>query len=215
MNRYKMRVLVFDTETSGLIPKKYETINDCPYILQLGCILVNTDGSKKVDKIESINEIINAPLEKLDDRVTEITGLTIERIKNGVDIVPILIKLKEMMEQCDVLVAHNLEFDLKMIKLEFERNKIELNISKACYCTMKKSTHLCKIEKENSFGKYLKWPTLEELHKHLFPDFKVNNLHDAYVDTLLCLRCYLMLNCKLDMFSCDTVLMSEISRMIS
>ena len=51
---YKMRVLVFDTETSGLIPKKYES-PECPYILQLACILVDTDGSK-VNKIDSIND---------------------------------------------------------------------------------------------------------------------------------------------------------------
>ena len=210
-----MRILVFDTETSGLIPKKYESLTECPYILQLACILVDTDGSKVINKIDSINEIVNAPIDKLDDKVMEITGLTIEKVKSGVDIVPLLYKLKNMIDECDVLVAHNLEFDSNMIKLECIRNNIELNVSKSCYCTMKKSTQLCRLEKENSFGKYLKWPTLEELHKHLFPEFKVNNLHDAYVDTLLCLRCYLMLNCKLDMFSCDTVLMSEISRTIS
>ena len=210
-----MRVLVFDTETSGLIPKKYESLTECPYILQLACILVDTDGSKVINKIDSINEIINAPIDKLDDKVMEITGLTIEKVKSGVEIVPLLNKLKNMMENCDVLVAHNLEFDSNMIKLECIRNDIELNVSKACYCTMKKSTQLCNIQKENSFGKYLKWPTLEELHKHLFPTVEVKNLHDAYVDSILCLRCYLMLNCKLDIYECKEEFRSEINSLIN
>lgn len=210
-----MRVLVFDTETSGLIPKKYESLTECPYILQLACILVDTDGSKVINKIDSINEIVNAPIDKLDNKVMEITGLTIEKVKSGVDIVPLLYKFKNMIDECDVLVAHNLEFDSNMIKLECIRNNIELNVSKSCYCTMKKSTQLCRLEKENSFGKYLKWPTLEELHKHLFPDFKVNNLHDAYVDTLLCLRCYLMLNCKLDIYESKEEFRCEINSLIN
>lgn len=210
-----MRVLVFDTETSGLIPKKYESINECPYILQLACILVDTDGSKVINKIDSINEIINAPINKLDDKVMEITGLTIEKVKSGVDIIPILNKFKNMLENNDVLVAHNLEFDLKMIKIEFERNNIDLNTPRSSYCTMKNSTQICNIEKENSFGKYLKWPTLEELHKHLFPEICVKNLHDAYVDSILCLRCYLMLNCKLDIYESKEEFRNEINSLIN
>lgn len=210
---YKMRVLVFDTETSGLIPKKYES-PECPYILQLACILVDTDGSK-VNKIDSINEIINAPINKLDDKVMEITGLTIEKVKSGVDIVPLLNKFKNMLENSDVMVAHNLDFDLKMIKIEFERNNIELNTPGSSYCTMKNSTQICSIERENSFGKYLKWPTLEELHKHLFPGLDVKNLHDAYVDSILCLRCYLMLNCKLDIYENKEEFKNEINSLIN
>lgn len=212
---YKMRVLVFDTETSGLIPKKYESINECPYILQLACMLVDTDGSKVINKIDSINEIINAPINKLDDKVMEITGLTIEKVKSGVDIIPILKKFKNMLENSDVLVAHNLEFDLKMIKIEFERNNIELNTPRSSYCTMKNSTQICNIQRENSFGKYLKWPTLEELHKHLFPGLDVKNLHDAYVDSILCLRCYLMLNCKLDIYESKEEFRNEINSLIN
>lgn len=211
---YKMRVLVFDTETSGLIPKKYESLKECPYILQLACILVDTDGSK-VNKIDSINEIINAPINKLDDKVMEITGLTIEKVKSGVDIVPLLNKFKNMLENSDVMVAHNLEFDSNMMWIECKRNNIELKAKKSAYCTMMNSTQICKIERENSFGKYLKWPTLEELHKHLFPGLDVKNLHDAYVDSILCLRCYLMLNCKLDIYESKEEFRNEINSLIN
>ena len=38
---------------------------------------------------------------------------------------------------------------------------------------------------------------MEELHKHLF-NKDVKNLHDAYNDVLVCLRCYIMINTSVD-----------------
>ena len=55
---------------------------------------------------------------------------------------------------------------------------------------MKSGQSLCKIEKISRAGKkYFKYPTLSELHNHLFNSIP-NNTHDAMVDILICLRCY-------------------------
>ena len=66
---------------------------------------------------------------------------------------------KEYME-CDIIVAHNINFDRQMIKIEIERNKeflepntrilfdrdFEKQNNKFNYCTMYGGKNLCKIE---------------------------------------------------------------------
>jgi DNA polymerase III epsilon subunit-like protein len=63
------------------------------------------------------------------------------------------------------------------------------------YCTMQNSIMLCNISVSNAWGKiYLKFPKLSETFCHLFPNEKVpDNLHDAIIDTLVCLRCFVMI----------------------
>lgn len=192
-----MLVLVFDTETSGLFPKN--NIGDNPYMIQLACILYDTHSSKIINRI---NSLIKIDFE-VGEEVIKLTGITNDNIKeNGEDINIVLDNFNSLLLKCDILVAHNMEFDLRVIDMEMKRNGKEINYSEEAkrlktYCTMKKSIHLCKIEKENSFGKYYKWPKLEELHKHLF-NKDVKNLHDAYNDVLVCLRCYIMINTSVD-----------------
>ena len=43
---YIMLLLVFDTETTGIIPKNVSDIDKCPYILQFSYIVYNTIHSK-------------------------------------------------------------------------------------------------------------------------------------------------------------------------
>jgi hypothetical protein len=63
------------------------------------------------------------------------------------------------------------------------------------YCTMRNSTEICKIEKINPKGEiYFKFPTLSELHFHLFKKIP-KNTHNALIDILICLRCY----CKIEL----------------
>jgi DNA polymerase III epsilon subunit-like protein len=40
---------------------------------------------------------------------------------------------------------------------------------------------------------YAKWPTLLELHRHLFGTSPAN-LHNAIVDVLVCLRCFVSMH---------------------
>jgi DNA polymerase III epsilon subunit-like protein len=56
---------------------------------------------------------------------------------------------------------------------------------------MKNSTDVCQIPVTTPAGEtYLKFPTLTELHQKLF-DYKPEGTHDALVDVLICLRCYI------------------------
>lgn len=189
-----MKVLIFDTETTGLVPKDtslYKT-EDWPYIVQFSFILFNTISNKIEDNHDYIIKIpktITIPRES-----SKIHGIT-KRISNaqGYDMKDILEIFKILLDRCDFLVAHNISFDKRMLTVEAIRHKINLNFNRNglnLYCTMRNSIELCNIEKQSEDGEvYNKFPTLLELHYKLF-NIIPNNLHNSFIDILICLRCF-------------------------
>jgi DNA polymerase III epsilon subunit-like protein len=130
--------------------------------------------------------------------------------------------------RCNAIVAHNIDFDRAMIKIEFARicgqdrdndqvcyqdraneypcwDKIfDPGFEKACdketICTMRWGRNICKIERTDRHGKpYWKSPKLSELYEHLFQEPAPDGLHNALVDTLVCLRCYVKLRFRFDL----------------
>ena len=102
---------------------------------------------------------------------------------------------------CDVVVAHNISFDKRMIMVECIRNQfppIFANVRE--YCTMKDGKSIANILKTSASGRqYFKFPKLTELHEVLFKTVP-SGIHDALVDTMICLRCYIFMTEKSDIF---------------
>jgi DNA polymerase III epsilon subunit-like protein len=189
-----MKILVFDTETTGLLPKDisiYQT-NIMPHIVQFSFILYNTTSNK----IEMEHDyIIKIPSEiSISKESSKIHGITKQKTnKQGYYIKDVLELFVLALNNCDFAVAHNLSFDKKMIMIEAIRCKIKLDFYRNglnYYCTMKNSIDLCKIDVVNQDGNhYYKFPTLSELHNHLFK-VEPNNIHNSFIDILICLRCF-------------------------
>lgn len=203
-----MKILVFDTETSGL-PKKNASIQnteDWPYILQFSYILYDTD---KNIILELVNEFIYIKdYVNISEKSIEIHKITRELCKEkGVDIFEVLNKFNSALLKCDVLVAHNLDFDKNMILVELIRNDIQSKFTSKIneHCTMKNNINLCKIERISKFGeKYYKYPTLSELYEYLFNKLP-KGLHNSIVDVLLCLRSYEYLNTGYDLLNNECI----------
>ncbi len=81
-----MKILIFDVETTGLLPKiiKNEDIDKYPYIIQLSYILFDKDRNKIEEKFD--NYIIIKRQIKIPKIVTDITGIRKEDCLNGVTI---------------------------------------------------------------------------------------------------------------------------------
>jgi DNA polymerase III epsilon subunit-like protein len=199
-----MSILFFDTETTGLpLKKNYKQTKwylDYPHIVQFSWIVYNFKSNKiitKHDYIIKMPENISIPQSS-----TNIHGITnLQSQKYGHNIKDILDKFILDMDLCDTIVAHNLEFDIKMIKAEMLRNLginyFDITNTKT-YCTMMNSIDLCKIRKVNSRGKiYNKYPKLSELHLFLY-GYTPENLHNSFNDVLVCLRCYYQLVYAID-----------------
>lgn len=193
----KMKVLVFDTETTGLPIGRNPSITDTelwPFIIQISYILFDTDKNKIIEckddiiKLDSSVEITEGSI-----AIHGITPKICER--KGIPIKEALDKFNELLNQADRVVGHNVSFDKRMIMVESIRNKMKQYFTingdrKSECCTMKHFTETCGIEKINKNGnKYFKFPTLTELHNYFF-NFTPKSTHDAMADVLICLRCY-------------------------
>tara|TARA_Y100000816_G_scaffold108760_1_gene75895 strand:- start:1302 stop:1964 length:663 start_codon:yes stop_codon:yes gene_type:complete len=197
-----MKILVFDTETTGL-PEKNASIYDhtkWPYIVQLSYILYDLSKNHMVIKD---NYIKLSPSIIIDPSSLEIHGINHDFLDtNGVHIITALKEFNEYLDSCDLVIAHNISFDKRLIFVECLRNKVKQNFTKfvgkdkICkpeYCTMKNTTLFCNIIKLNKSNKsYVKSPSLMELYTTLFPYSPIpKELHNSLIDILCTLRCYL------------------------
>lgn len=212
---FRRRFLVFDVETTGLLPTQRKgapsvPITEYPHILQLSFVIYDIADKIIVRQSDSYIKI-GADVE-ISPFVSNLTGITREMCdEKGRDMVEVLEEFYEAYMFCDGLVAHNMSFDEKMIMVELERNR-EAIMKKApyCfmtfnpmyekvhgierYCTMRKGTDQCNIMVESKIaGKPAskKWPKLAELYANLFEGETVDGLHNSMIDVLTCLRCYL------------------------
>jgi len=124
------KILVLDTETTGLIPKmnftknrndiNIEILNNCPYILQFSYIYydsINNNFIKCEDKYIKIPENIEISIEN-----SKIHGITEEIIKEkGISIESILIDFMLIYQNSNKIIGHNILFDLNMIFIELLR----------------------------------------------------------------------------------------------
>jgi DNA polymerase III epsilon subunit-like protein len=188
-----MRVLVFDTETTGLLPPKNEALSKYPFIVQLSWIVYDFGTNKIVsieDHIVKLPEFIEIPT-----NATKIHGITNKKMKKlGRDIKEVLFKFVSDIKTCTTLIAHNINFDRRVINVELMRNGFSKSLGELRrkeYCTMKKGTDICKLTMKSYYStkRIPKFPRLTELHDKLFKT-SPKNIHNALIDILMCFRCY-------------------------
>ena len=166
----KHRILVFDVETTGLLPKASKVSKDPtvvnpfnidlnPYIIQFSFILYNLQ-TRAIERKHDF--YINPPID-IPEIITEITGITKETcVKKGVPIIVALDCFYDCYTMSNTVIAHNMAFDSAMVRIELERNREEidriahycLNIFDATFekshgidqfCTMRYGTNICNI----------------------------------------------------------------------
>lgn len=179
-----MKILIFDCETSGLTPGWNK-------MLQLSWQLVDTCRWKVISRQ---NFYFKQPgKDKVEDGAIRVNGLTKERLEK-LGTVPRSKAIKAFakdMEQCDMCVAHNLDFDFNFI---FHEDVKELITWKKGCCTMRRTTNLCKIPFSYrpswaDDSQEYKWPKLSELAQHLEVDTNKLCLHDSSADVEITKRC--------------------------
>jgi len=215
-----MKVLIFDTETTGLPKSKIisqDTLDKWPYIVQFSFIIFDTDTNTRTLTRDFVIKI--DPNVVISNESIALHGITNEISKEkGVDIQVALHEFFYYLRSVDLLVGHNVSFDINMIYIELLRiiylkqypedhisaYKADLHLLtnfKNIYCTMQESIDLCAIKVKDKFGReYNKFPKLIELHKHLFQTTP-NGLHNSLIDILITLRCFMYLTYKKDILT--------------
>lgn len=170
--------LFFDTETTGLVPKgaNWETDYDkFPYIVQIAWIADNKENSY----------IIKPEDWKIPEDVIKVHGIdNFKAMTEGQSNLEVLTLFLEAAKKADLLVGHNIYFDISIIKanllrLGFNKEEIVEALHKdKRFCTMQKSRKI--------FGK---WPKLIELHEYLFGN-NFEDAHSALGDARATQKCY-------------------------
>ena len=179
--------LFFDTETTGL-PRSWNApvsdLNNWPRLVQIAWLLYDENGNRVSGK----DYIIKPQGFTIPADSAKIHGITTERVvKEGVLLKDVLTEFAGLISQASHLVAHNINFDEKIVGAEFLRESIKhrmLSIKKIC--TMSTSTSYCKLP--GKYGDY-KWPKLSELHFKLFNE-GFEEAHNATVDIAACAKCF-------------------------
>ena len=208
-------VLFFDTETTGLpIFDKFSNtnpvwtpLNKQPYITQISALLFD---SKTYQVIKFLNAYIRIPnLELITEELVQINGIKREKCElEGIPMEEALVQFFEMYKQSRCVIAHNIRFDRKMIIIEKQRHKAALlekcpdigtlfkyeadieAIPVKPYCTMTTTIDYCNLYQVKNPNRK-KAAKLAELYVILFRESPPEPLHNAVIDTLVGLRCYL------------------------
>lgn len=179
-------IVFFDTETTGLPKRRNVPVTDLdnwPRLVEIGWLVL--DGN--FAEIDAKEFIIKPEGFRIPAEASRIHGITHERATaEGVLLGPVLDEFYDALDKASIILAHNMDFDEKVVGAELLRaNKANLIQGKVRRCTMKASTNFCALP-----GRYgNKWPTLDELHRKLF-GVPMGKAHNALVDVRAGVKCY-------------------------
>lgn len=181
------KIMFFDIETTGL-PKrmgfnKYYSYKDVEKysdsrIVEFSYIITNGGVEEKRYKtfIKPQGYTINN---------SNIHGITNDMaLKDGIEMRDFIQNIKEDLLCVDLIVSHNLKFDINIFLSElFRENQEDLiemikNVKKLCTMNLGEKLILKKI------------PKLGELYTYFFPNETYTQTHRALDDTITCMKCY-------------------------
>ena len=140
-------ILIFDTETTGLLAPKAARSSRQPFIIEFYGEII--DGN-------SFHYLFN-PGMKLPPKITAITGLRDSDLKDQPPFRESANKIVEIVESADIIVAHNFSFDKGIIEINLEREEIDPPKWPRGICTVEATEHL--------YGRRM---SLGDLHQDIF-----------------------------------------------
>lgn len=190
-------IVVFDTETTGLpLWNEPSEHPGQPHIVQISAMLA---GDALRDPVV-IDWLVKPDGWLIPVEATKIHGITHERaLRDGRPAEHVLAAVFSMLTTADLIVGHNVSFDLRMMRIACMRHKLgdpdKLNAVET-FCTMGKSTAICKLpptEKMMRAGRRtFKSPTLAEAYEFFFKK-KLVGAHNSLNDMRACREIYLEL----------------------
>jgi DNA polymerase III subunit epsilon len=170
------KYFIFDTETTSL---------NQPSIIQFAYVICNENG----DILEEYNKYWNT-INPISEKSITIHNITPDFLhEHGINPNKELLFIDNKMKNCDKIIAHNINFDLKAINYTQQILNIPITLYKNTFCTMKESKNFVGLCNEKG---WLKWPKLIELYRFLGQDIDTNKLHDALQDVKVLKDCYFL-----------------------
>lgn len=114
------RIIVFDTETTGLTLHQHAPLNKQPKIIEFGAVILQSG-----EIVEEISILID-PQEPLSKEITRITGIKNEDLIGKPTFKDCVSELAAAFGACGHVMAHNLPFDKAMMMNDLQRCQIPL-----------------------------------------------------------------------------------------
>lgn len=186
-----MKILAFDTETSGL-PQAGKPFNFQPHVIQLAASLF--DESRR--PIFELSTLIKLPQgATIHPKAQEVHGITAEMCNDlGMEKFQALRVLEWAARKAGRYIAHNAEFDMTLLSFEALRCNIDHPLdSNRVYCTCEAATPVLRLPptermKHAGFTGFKK-ANLGECYRFFFNE-ELEGAHDALIDTRGCARVY-------------------------
>jgi DNA polymerase III epsilon subunit-like protein len=180
-----MKLLIFDTETTGLPKCREQAIkgpNNWPHLVSIAWVVIDTDDNYST--ISSESHIVKPEWEIPVDS-TAIHGISQARaLTEGIPLSTIINKFLAV--EHHMMVAHNINFDYNVLvnAIMWDLKLGTIPDFKRRFCTMKPMQDVMKIPYAN--GRGFKPPKLSELYEYVMNKPVVKeNLHSAQYDTEL------------------------------
>lgn len=195
-----MLILVYDCETTGLVRGTDYTDPNMPFLASIAAILYD-EGAHRI--IASVNSMIQPDGWTMPKEAGQVNGLTDEVLQQlGVPASVLLPACIALMFKANLRVAHNVDFDSKVIAAALWRHIIKEDSEETAHATVKKWLALpsyCTMQESKNIvnaldkrGK-IKYPKLTEAYKFFF-DRELDRAHSANTDAVAALEIYLALN---------------------
>lgn len=182
-----MKALIFDTETTDKWDYKASSLAEHqPHLVQLGAVLEDFESGRTMTSVNALVATDGWVIQPGAGAKHGISKDTADAF--GIRHANACFVFRDLVEQADVVVAHNIKFDRDVMTraLQFADvppipwEKIRQR------CTMLTATAICKVPALNGRGGF-KWPSLEEALRILCGAV-IENAHDAMADVESCRR---------------------------
>jgi DNA polymerase III epsilon subunit-like protein len=188
-----MKYLIFDTETTGFPKSGVDW--DSPTQARV-CQLAWVKTDERFREISCFKALICSDGKwMITEGAYQTHGISQHDCdKYGCGMRLVLPLFMSAIEHSDLVAAHNIMFDIRMMDIEcdaFKESKITWEGNKF-FCTMQAMTPICKLENKNGRAGF-KWPKLREAYFHCFGE-ELKDAHDALADVRATTRILKWLN---------------------
>ena len=169
-----MRDFIFDLETTGLLRPEVANLSKQPRIIQIQVKIL-----ENLIEDEEFLSFIN-PQERLTKEIIKKTGIRDNMLKDAKLWEDVADDIKDMIESCDRVIAHNVMFDTQVIDYEMKRIKDKVKWPKKI-CTVEHTECLFgkRVKLSDLFTFCTKKPIPKGIHR---ADVDVGMLHEIYLD---------------------------------
>ncbi len=164
-------MIVFDTESTGLMKSGLARLADQPHLIEIGAV--------RTDDEATFHRLVRPPV-AITAETTKITGITQADVdRDGVPVAPALDAFADFVRGQRIWVAHNLAHDVGVLTTELRRLGRE-------YKFPYPDRHVCTVEHTSDLG--LKDRKLLTLYEYLFGE-RPKQDHRALADVQLLQQC--------------------------